>query len=148
FVSEHSYDGRLEADPSTGKQEVGPGPLLSGAGLRWLPVVHAGNRTRSTEEAEVVARVIEALRNRPWIDPAGQQRWLTLEDILVIAPYNAQVSELAHALPPGARVGTVDRFQGQEAPVVVYSLAASSADAVPRGIDFLFSPNRLNVAVS
>jgi uncharacterized protein len=73
---------------------------------------------------------------------------LRAEDILVLAPYNAQISLLARHLPPGVSVGTVDRFQGQEAAVVFFSFAASSADDVPRGMEFLYSHNRFNVAVS
>jgi predicted RecB family nuclease len=148
FVSAIAYDGRLQAVPGCERQVIDDGPLLSGAGLRWVPVTHEGNRTRSTEEAVAVAAVVDALVGRTWVDAAGQQSWLTLDDLLVIAPYNAQVAELTEALPPGTRVGTVDRFQGQEAPVAIYSLAASSAEDVPRGLDFLLSTNRLNVAVS
>jgi superfamily I DNA and/or RNA helicase len=113
-----------------------------------VPVAHEANRTRSEEEATVIARIVDDLRGRAWTNKDGQQSWLDLEDILVIAPYNAQVAVLAEALPDGARIGTVDRFQGQEAPVMLYSLAASSADDIPRGVDFLLSSNRLNVAVS
>jgi uncharacterized protein len=148
FVSGIAYDDRLHPVPGRERQSVAEGPLLGGAGLRWVPVEHAGNRHRSPQEAAVVAELVQALLNRPWVDADGQQSWLQLEDLLVIAPYNAQVVELTEALPPGARVGTVDRFQGQEAPVVLYSLTASSADGVPRGLDFLLSIHRLNVAVS
>jgi predicted RecB family nuclease len=144
FVSAIAYDDRLEPDPACAAQELAG----VGAGLRWVPVEHEGNRTRSEEEAAVVAGIVDDLRGRSWTDKDGQQSWLDLEDILVIAPYNAQVAMLAEALPPGARIGTVDRFQGQEAAVVLYSLAASSADDIPRGVDFLLSTNRLNVAVS
>src|SRR5207245_6351957 len=78
----------------------------------------------------------------------GNQRALTIDDILVVAPYDAHASLLANRLPPGARVGTVDKFQGQEAPVVIYSMATSSPAEAPRGIDFLYSLHRLNVAIS
>ena len=148
FVSAIAYEGRLHPVEGCKQQGIADGPLVSGAGLRWVPVEHEANRTRSAEEALTVRAVVDALLGRAWVDPTGQQGWLALEDILVIAPYNAQVAELAEALPAGARIGTVDRFQGQEAPVVVYSLAASSADDVPRGLDFLLSINRFNVAVS
>ncbi|HEY2332757.1 MAG TPA: TM0106 family RecB-like putative nuclease [Acidimicrobiales bacterium] len=147
-VSELVYDDRLVPEPSCKLQDIGEGPLVTGAGLRWVPVDHAGNRTRSDEEAEAVAALVRALLGRTWTDARGQQGWLTLDDILVIAPYNAQVAALADVLPDGARIGTVDRFQGQEAPVAIYSLAASSADDVPRGLEFLLSLNRLNVALS
>jgi uncharacterized protein len=148
FVSAIAYDDRLKPVPGRERQAVADGPLVGGAGLRWVPVAHEGNRHRSPEEAAAVAELVRSLLNRPWVDADGQQSWLQLEDILVIAPYNAQVVELTEALPAGARVGTVDRFQGQEAPVVLYSLTASSADGVPRGLDFLLSVHRLNVAVS
>jgi uncharacterized protein len=148
LVSDLVYDGRLVPEPSCKLQEIAEGPQLAGAGLRWAPVVHEGNRTRSDEESAVVAAMVRALLGRPYTDAQGQRSWLTLDDILVIAPYNAQVAALAEVLPEGARIGTVDRFQGQEAPVAIYSLAASSADDVPRGIDFLLSLNRLNVALS
>ena len=143
FVSAIAYEGRLRSVPGCEGQEVD-----GEAGLRWVPVAHEGNRTRSTEEAAVVAGLVHSLIGRTWVDDRGQASWLTLDDVLVIAAYNAQVVELTEALPAGARIGTVDRFQGQEAPVVVYSLAASSADDVPRGLDFLLSINRFNVAVS
>jgi uncharacterized protein len=83
-----------------------------------------------------------------WTDKDRASRPITLDDILVVAPYNAQVSALIEALPDGARVGTVDKFQGQEAPIVLYSIATSSAEEAPRGMEFLFSANRLNVATS
>jgi uncharacterized protein len=111
-------------------------------------VAHTGNRTRSQEEVAAVAAVVAALVGRAVSDDRGVTTTLTEADVLVIAPYNAQVAALAAALPAGVPVGTVDRFQGQEAPVVVYSLAASSAAEVPRGIEFLLSTHRLNVAVS
>ena len=83
-----------------------------------------------------------------WIDCENRRRALSLEDILIVAPYNAQVSDLVELLPARARVGTVDRFQGQEAPVVIDSMTTSSPEEAPRGMEFLFSLNRLNVATS
>jgi superfamily I DNA and/or RNA helicase len=83
-----------------------------------------------------------------WTDAEGKGRPLTLDDVLIVSPYNAQVAALRARLPTDARVGTVDKFQGQEAPVVIYSMATSSADEAPRGMEFLFSLNRLNVATS
>ncbi|HEV2070710.1 MAG TPA: TM0106 family RecB-like putative nuclease, partial [Acidimicrobiales bacterium] len=148
FVSEVAYDGRLGADAACAQQRVGDGPVVGGAGLRWLPVASEGNRTASSEEAAVVSGVVGALMGRSYTDHRGRERPLGLDDVLVISPYNAQVARLSAVLPEDARVGTVDRFQGQEAPVVIYSMAASTADEVPRGVDFLFSLNRLNVAVS
>ncbi len=92
--------------------------------------------------------MVRELVGQDWTDRYAQTRPLTLDDILVVTPYNAQVAKLTEALPTGARVGTVDKFQGQEAPVVIYSMATSSADDVPRGMEFLYDLNRFNVAVS
>ncbi|TML58747.1 MAG: TM0106 family RecB-like putative nuclease, partial [Actinobacteria bacterium] len=148
FVSEAFYEGRLTADPSCARQDV-DGPLpLGGAGLRHLPVPHRGNRSCSPEEAGVVADAVADLLGRPWTGCRGDTRPLALGDVLVVAPYNAQVAELARQLPAGARVGTVDKFQGQEGAVVVFSMATSGADDLPRTVEFLYSLNRLNVAVS
>ncbi len=147
-VSEAFYDGRLESEESCRRQRVDDGPWAGGTGLRFVPVVHSHNRTSSPEEVDEVAAGVGALLGRPWTDRHGLTRPLTLEDILVVAPYNNHVARLQAALPPGARVGTVDRFQGQEATVVIFSLATSSAADLPRSLGFLYSANRLNVAVS
>ena len=127
YISDAFYAGRLEsAAPER--------PCAAGTGLRWLAVEHEGNRTSSVEEAAAIRAEIEA-------------RGLSPADVMVVAPYNMQVRLLARELP-GVRVGTVDKFQGQQAPVVFFSMATSSGAYAPRGIDFLMSRNRLNVAVS
>jgi uncharacterized protein len=148
FISEQVYESRLVSEDHCHGQVIGGAGPLGGAGLRWLPVEHEGNRTSSSEEAAAVARVVGELVGRAWTDGEGTTKPLTLADVLVVAPYNAQVHLLAQHLPQGARIGTVDKFQGQEAAVVVVSLAASSAEEVPRGMEFLYSRNRINVAVS
>jgi predicted RecB family nuclease len=148
FISEIAYENRLESAPECAKQGVGGDGELAGTGLRYRQVVHAGNRTSSVEEATTVVKVFNDLLSRPWTDRNGTTRMLTVNDILVVAPYNAHVSLLANRLPSGARVGTVDKFQGQEAPVVIYSMATSSPADAPRGIDFLYSLHRMNVAIS
>jgi uncharacterized protein len=148
FVSEAFYEGRLEPDPTCDLQRLDEGSWAGGAGVRWRPVHHAGNRTSSVEEVTEVAAGVEALLGRQWTDRDGRRRRVSLDDILVVSPYNAQVARLRTALPPGARVGTVDRFQGQEAAVVIFSLATSSTADLPRSVEFLYSLNRLNVAVS
>ncbi|HEV3254784.1 MAG TPA: TM0106 family RecB-like putative nuclease [Candidatus Acidoferrales bacterium] len=149
FTSELFYDGRLGARGFTKNRVLEGHPWLSGAGLWFVPVAHEGNRNSSAEEVEAVARIVESLV-RPevrWLYGEGNSRRLELEDILIVAPYNAQVSDLMTRLP-GAQVGTVDKFQGQEAPVVIYSLTTSSPEDAPRGMEFLYSLNRLNVATS
>ena len=148
FISEVFYDGKLEADPSCGRQSLATSNGAGGVGLRFVPVDHAGNRTVSPEEADRLGQIFRSLVGLAWTDRDGATRPLRVEDILVVAPYNAQVRRLIETLPTGARVGTVDKFQGQEAPIVIYSMATSSIDDAPRGMDFLFSLNRLNVATS
>ena len=148
FISEIAYENRLESAPECALQGVGGSGHLSGTGLRYRPTTHAGNRTSSIEEAAAVVAIFKHLVGRQWTDHSGDGRSLTTEDILVVAPYNAHVALLAGKLPAGARIGTVDKFQGQEAPVVIYSMATSTRAEAPRGMDFLFSLNRLNVAIS
>lgn len=144
FVSEVVYDGRLRSDPSCAVQRLTP----QGVGLRWLPVDHADNRSSSREEADAVLRLLDTLLGSTWTGADGTTAPLRLADVLVVTPYNAQVHLLRSVLPPDARVGTVDRFQGQQAPVVIYSLASSSAADAPRDVGFLFNLNRFNVAIS
>jgi uncharacterized protein len=110
--------------------------------------VHSGNEAASVEEAAAVRWIVAELLESEWVDAAGEAHAITLNDVLVVAPYNAHVARLKNALPPGARVGTVDKFQGQEAPVAIYSMASSSVEEAPRGVAFLFDQHRLNVAIS
>ena len=149
YTSELFYESKLRPHDGLEAQRVnGPG-AFSGAGLVFVPVVHHDNQNRSVEEAQRVAEIVHELtmRGTTWADRHAKVRPLGLDDILIVAPYNAQVSEIA-ALVPGARVGTVDKFQGQEAPIVIYSMTTSSTEDAPRGMAFLFSRHRLNVATS
>lgn len=123
-------------------------PALVQSGLRYLPVVHDACSQRSDEEAALVRELVASLLNQRYRDKDGTEHPLTLENVLVVAPYNMQVNLLKQVLPDGARVGTVDKFQGQEAEVVIVSMATSSGDYLPRNIEFLYSKNRLNVAIS
>jgi predicted RecB family nuclease len=151
FTSELFYDGRLSAENFTQFRVIEGHPWLSGAGLWFVPVKHEGNRNSSAEEVGVVANIIDSLLKPgvKWSPGTGNSRKLNkLKDILVVAPYNAQVFDLLARLPQGVPVGTVDKFQGQEAPVVIYSLTTSSPEDAPRGMEFLYSLHRLNVATS
>jgi uncharacterized protein len=143
FISEIAYDGKLHSEPNLERQSVD-----GEAGLRWVPVEHEGNRTASPEEAKRVGELIDDLVGSKWTDKTGKTRKLKLDDVLVVAPYNAHVACLQQHLPEGARIGTVDKFQGQEAPVTIYSMATSTADDAPRSMEFLYDLHRLNVAVS
>ena len=148
YVSETFYEDRLQSEPGCERQAIGGDGFLGGSGLRWFPVAHGGNRTSSPEEVAAVFQCCQTLLGRTWTDKAGAVRQLSEKDILVVTPYNAQVALLAERLPAGLQVGTVDKFQGRQAPVVIVSMAASSPDQAPHGMEFLYSRNRLNVAVS
>jgi predicted RecB family nuclease len=150
FTSELFYEGRLVARPENTQQRLNATDPLGGTGLRFAPVLHFGNQNESREEVDKVVVAIEGLlkSGATWTDKKGETHAIALDDILVVAPYNAQVAALIERLPTGARVGTVDKFQGQEAPLVLYSMATSTPEDAPRGMEFLYSLNRLNVAVS
>ena len=158
FISEEFYDAKLESHEKCKKRLV-----HKGNGLFWAPVVHQGDCVNeSEEEATAVLEIIQDLIGTDWTDENGKSKQLEPQDFMVVAPYNAQVNKIKQMLLEAEDlqnitkdnvmeiVGTVDRFQGKEAPVVVYSLTTSRQDLIPRGRkgDFLFSPNRLNVAVS
>ena len=149
FTSELFYEGRLRPRRGLERQELRCAGPVAGTGLRFLPVPHEGNQSSSPEEADRVASLVAGVlaRNPTWVNSDGVEVPLTQQDVLVIAPYNAHVFELQRRMP-GARVGTVDKFQGQQAPLVVYSMATSNPADAPRGMDFLYSLNRLNVATS
>ena len=152
FVSEAFYEGRLQTDPSTALQRIHGPDATDALGLRFVPTEHPGDETSSAIEAEAVADEIGRLLGSTWTDVRGRTRPLVLDDFLVVAPYNAHVARIEEALHAHfgsrGRVGTVDKFQGQEGAVAVYSMASSSPDEVPRGIEFLYNLNRFNVAVS
>jgi uncharacterized protein len=151
FISEAVYDGRLTAHASTQARRLvlrpGAHAALRPAGLSFVPVAHDGCSQSSREEADAVAALVEALQGQAVVR-GGIEAPLTLEDILIVAPYNVQVNLLKRRLPLGAQVGTVDKFQGQEAAVVIVSMTTSRGADAPRGTEFLFNPNRFNVAVS
>ncbi len=148
FISEMIYEGRLESFADCARQDIEALGALTGTGVRYVPVVHEGNARQAPEEARVIAEHVRDLIGGRYVDADGRGRPLTADDIMVVSPYNAQVRCLRQHLPDEVRVGTVDKFQGQEAAVTFFSMATSSAADLPRNLDFLFSRNRLNVAVS
>jgi len=151
FTSEAFYDDRLEPEPQLAIQAVqADDARINGDGPRLIEVVTTGADNDSPDEADAVAalaRSVVASRTM-WVDGRGVARRIGWDDLLIVAPYNAQVAAIARRLPPEARVGTVDKFQGQEAPISIYSLTTSSPELAPRGMDFLYSRHRLNVATS
>jgi uncharacterized protein len=149
FTSELFYESRLTTVPGLERQVIRSAGRVQGSGLRYLPIEHTGNQNSSPEEGEAIEKLVAEIlaANPTWIDRKGEEKPIGLNDILIIAPYNAQVFDLKDRIP-GARIGTVDKFQGQEAPIVIYSLTTSSHADAPRGMNFLYSLNRLNVATS
>ena len=149
FISAQFYEGRLTSHLGCGLRNIdGVEP-----GLVWIEAHHDGRSTESPEEAELVADAILGLLGREWTDAAGEISPLSAADFMVVAPYNDQVHLVREVLARDDRtaaveVGTVDKFQGGEAPVVFFTMATSTGEDMPRGPDFLFSRNRLNVAVS
>lgn len=151
FTSELYYEDRLRSVEGLERQRLDGDTPFAGAGLFFVEVPHEGNQSRSNEEIEAVARTAQhLLAGTQWTDHEGRTRPLEASDVLVVAPYNAQVSALRRMLAPlgVTRVGTVDKFQGQEAAIVIYSCTASSPQDAPRGMAFLYDPHRFNVATS
>ena len=152
FVSLAVYEGKLVSERHCDSQKLllnaEAHPSLKRAGLSFVPVEHSGCRQRSVEEANVVREIFSNLLDQRVTGPEGRQRPMTINDILVVAPYNMQVNLLRSVLPEGARVGTVDKFQGQEAEVVIVSMTTSGGEDMPRDASFLLSQNRFNVAIS
>ena len=154
FTAEAFYEGRLKSMPELANQAVlapkgSAAERLGSAGLVFAPVEHDANQSRAPEEVDVIAALVEALTANGvrYRNAAGEEAPLTRADLMIVAPYNAQVTALAERLPD-VRIGTVDKFQGQQAPVVIVSLTTSTPEDAPRGMDFLYSANRLNVATS
>jgi hypothetical protein len=147
FISEAMYNGRLENAPHCNKRSIVMTTGAHESGIRWCPVEHEGNKMYSTEEVDAIKNIVAQFVGSSLINKDGEVRVLSETDIMIVAPYNSQVNDLKVALPD-CKVGTVDKFQGLESPVVILSLTASSSEDVPRGMDFLYSTNRFNVAVS
>ena len=151
LISRQVYEGKLSSDACTHKHIVQTaGPLITQqSGVCFVSVAHEGNTQGSPEEVTHIKAIANELIGSPyWPDPDGVERNIAWDDILFVAPYNYQVNLLRAALGEDAKIGSIDKFQGQEAPIVILSMCASDAADSPRGIDFLFSKNRLNVAIS
>jgi uncharacterized protein len=153
FISESIYEGLLGSHPDCVNQRIALAPdtcsiVTKESGVLFIGVEHDGNIQQSDEEVERVKAVYQELLGRPYTSADGGTKPLQLEDFLFIAPYNAQVRALQATLPNGARVGSVDKFQGQEAPVCILSLCSSYGEYGSRGLAFILDRNRINVAIS
>ena len=153
FISESIYEGRLDSDAACARQKIALSPGINAfvtkeSGIIFSGIEHDGNVQQSDEEVERIKAIHAEMLGRLYTAKDGSIRALGLNDFLFIAPYNAQVRALQRALPNGARVGSVDRFQGQEAPVCILSLCSSYGEYGSRGLGFILDRNRINVAIS
>ncbi|MEE2003259.1 TM0106 family RecB-like putative nuclease [Alkalimonas sp. MEB108] len=153
FISHAIYQGRLNSAPENDRQLISvpadySGDIRKEAGVVYIPVEHDGNTQASDEEVEAIVAAAKEILGRAFNGKDGETRPIGWSDMLFIAPYNFQVNKLKQALGSDAKVGSVDKFQGQEAPVVFFSMCSSDANDSPRGMDFLFDKNRINVAIS
>jgi hypothetical protein len=153
FISESIYDGRLLSHADCARQRVFRSSGLAGCvtaenGIVFMGVEHDGNSQQSDEEVARVQLIYNDLVGRSYTASNGSTKSLSLEDFLFIAPYNAQVRALQSVFPGDARIGSVDRFQGQEAPVCILSLCSSYGEYGSRGLSFILDRNRINVAIS
>ena len=149
FDSEMFYESRLNSEKGREYQRIEGNTQFIGSGLFYKAVAHEGNSNMSLEEVNEIEKIVQELTKGDvfWYDEKNEKKVLVASDIKIITPYNRNVFEMQKRLPH-IQIGTVDKFQGQEAPVVIYSIASSSPEDAPRGMEFLYSPNRLNVAVS
>lgn len=153
FISESIYEGRLASYADCAQQKIvmpekGAAFVSKEHGIVFSGVEHEGNIQQSDEEVGRVKAIYSELLDRPYTSSDGNTKPLALEDFLFVAPYNAQVRALQAALPVGARVGSVDKFQGQQAPVCILSLCSSYGEYGGRGLAFILDRNRMNVAIS
>lgn len=149
FDSEMFYESRLTAKDGLEYQQITGNTIYSGSGIIYTSVEHEGNSNSSEEEIDCIEKIVEDLTKGDvfYIDAKKQKHQVVAKDIKIITPYNNNVYELQKRLP-NYEIGTVDKFQGQESPIIIYSMASSTPEDAPRGMDFLYSPNRFNVAVS
>ncbi|WP_370931112.1 DEAD/DEAH box helicase [Bartonella sp. DGB1] len=149
FISNAFYDGRLTAHEITTKRSLNLQNIyLPNEGIVMIPIEHKNCSQKSVEEGEIIKKKYLSLLGQEFTNNDNSTRKITIDDILVLSPYNIQVNYLRSILPDNAKVGTVDKFQGQEAPIVLISMVTSSVEDLPHNIQFLYSKNRLNVAIS
>ena len=150
YNSESFYDSRLQPDPVTKERYIKlNSKVLPNEGIVYLSMDHSNCSRKSNEELDKIKELTASFLGKPCKDSdKSPEAKLSIEDILVIAPFNMQANNLSRGLPKGARVGTIDKIQGQQAKIVIISMTSSDPDNIPRQKDFFFSRNRLNVAIS
>jgi superfamily I DNA and/or RNA helicase len=150
FISSSFYESRLKPHPVTNERHVKLKlDKIKDEGINFIPMSHENNTQKSIEESDCIKDLMGKIIGKKCKDKAdSKERNLELNDILVVAPFNMQVNNLTRNLPENSKVGTIDKFQGQEAKIVFISMTASDPENIPRHKGFLFSRNRLNVGIS
>jgi uncharacterized protein len=149
FISENFYESRLIADENNSTRKViSKNKLFSTSGIYYIASEHSDNSQKSEEECQIIKRLYKDFIGADFIDLNQKKRKINDKDILIISPYNVQVNYLKSELDEKAQVGTIDKFQGQEAPITIISMTSSDAESLPRDKTFFFNRNRLNVAIS
>ncbi len=150
FISHNFYDDKLvcHKDNKLRSINLDGHPSIHSEGIFYIQADHEGNSQKSNAEAEIVQKLVKDFLGRDLFDTKGKKHQLNISDVLVISPYNAQTNYLVSKLDQGARVGTIDKFQGQQASITIISMTSSDAECLPRNLDFIFDRNRLNVALS
>lgn len=150
FISNNFYDGKLicHKDNKLRSINLSGHPIIKSEGIFYIQADHEGRSQKSIEETEIVKKLVKQFLGKDLLDSKGKKKKLDINDILVVSPYNAQTNFLSENLDKGAKVGTIDKFQGQEASITIISMTSSDADCLPRDLDFIFDKNRLNVALS
>jgi uncharacterized protein len=149
FISENFYESRLIADENNSTRKViSKNKLFSASGIYYIASEHSDNSQKSEEECQIIKKLYKDFIGADFIDLNQKKRKITDKDILIISPYNVQVNYLKSELNEKAQIGTIDKFQGQEAPITIISMTSSDAENLPRDKTFFFNRNRLNVAIS
>ena len=150
FISENFYENKLLTNPENKNRKIDfpKNFFLNNEGIHTILMDHEDCTQTSEQEFKKIDEIIKKLIGRKFTDADNKERPLTIEDFLIVSPYNAQVNFLLARLSEGTRCGTIDRFQGQEAPVTIISMTSSDLESLPRDKSFFFNRNRLNVAIS
>jgi predicted RecB family nuclease len=150
FISHNFYDGKLicHKDNKLRSIDLSGHTSTKSEGIFYIQADHEGRSQKSIEETEIVKKLVKSFLGRELFDSKGKKKKLDINDILVVSPYNAQTNFLTENLDKGAKIGTIDKFQGQEASITIVSMTSSDVDCLPKDLDFIFDKNRLNVALS
>lgn len=150
FVSDNFYDGKLMCHKDNAKRSINlsKSKKIKTEGIFYIQADHQGDSQKSTEEADLIDDLITQFTGKDFYNEKGEKRTISKNDVLVVSPYNIQTNYLISRFNKLARIGTIDKFQGQQGSITIVSMTSSDPDCLPRNLDFLFDKNRLNVSIS